>query len=84
MMPSGDYDLLGHLGLVLSIDVQIELAKNESLLDKDSYPVRAGSSAALPALVEVTVQDPLLVVVVTAHLNTLPPFLTLTNANSTT
>lgn len=81
---SGDNDLLGHLRLVLCLNVEIELAKNEPLLDKDSYPVRACPPTTLPALMEVAVQDTLLVVVVTANLNTFPPLLTFTNAHCTT
>ena len=36
---SRHYDLLGHLCLVLCLDVEVELTNNKSLFDKDPYPV---------------------------------------------
>ena len=64
--------------------MEVEFPHDESLLDKDSDPVRAGSSHTVPLIVQVAVKQAVLVVGVAARLKSFPPLLTLTNAHRTT
>ena len=64
--------------------MEVEFSHDEALLDEDPDPVHAGPSHAVPFIMQVAVEQTVLVVGITARLDSFPPLFTLTNAHRTT